>query len=64
MNNSPHKNAMINEGLCKQLVKTYIKRTKSGVESPRVALRELINTVYAQGHQAGIQSSYKEVFDA
>jgi len=63
MNSAIHKNAMISEGLCKQLVASYLSKTRGGSVKPRVALRELINTVYAQGHQAGVQSVYKEVFD-
>lgn len=58
-----HKNAMISEGLCKQLISRYRGKTRNGAVSQSTALRELINTVYAQGHQAGIQSVYKEVFD-
>lgn len=63
MTGTVHKSATISEGLCKQLIAQYRRRTRNGSISQGTALRELINVVYAQGHQAGIQSIYKEVFD-
>lgn len=44
--------AVLNEGLCKQLIKEYYRRVRAG-EKPSVALHALLHTVYAQGVAAG-----------
>lgn len=44
---------LINEGLCKQLVAEYFRRTRRRAEKPAVVIRELMQTTYAQGFQVG-----------
>ena len=63
MNKTVHRNAIINERICKQLIASFMRQTRGGGIKTGVALHELIHVVYAQGHQAGMQSIYKEVFD-
>lgn len=47
---------LINEGLCKQLVAEYFRRTRYGAEKPAVVLRELMQITYSQGYTAAGQA--------
>jgi hypothetical protein len=46
--------ALLNEGLCKQLIKEFYRRVKGG-EKMGVVLHALLHTVYAHGVTAGQQ---------
>jgi hypothetical protein len=49
---------VLNEGLCKQLIKRFLRRTHSG-ESANAVIRELMHEVYAQGYKAAEQDREK-----
>lgn len=48
--------ALLNEGLCKQLIAQYYRRIYSG-ERAKVVLHALLHEVYAQGVVAGRKSA-------